>query len=289
MKTELELSTGPIVVGTDFSPAAQAVIAYAADLAILESRSLHLVHVMQIVSEDSPDLVEVQTDTLQENVTAMAAILKKSGVKADGELVIGTAAHELVHIANRLHASYLVVGSEGHSGLDRLVLGSVAEGVIRKSNRPVLIVGPQAVKQAKKTLPWKHIILACDTAKGVTEAAQLAGSIALSHAARLTIFHVKKDGLDSIPEDQFELMEKMMSREAWLTIKPQCLIRAGDPAKEILRILEDSRADLLILSVQPEGQLSTHLRSGIIAKVLRLARSPVMVLRNLEHRLPHGA
>jgi nucleotide-binding universal stress UspA family protein len=279
-----ELSASPIVVGTDLSEASNSVVEYAAALALCESKPLQLVHVTPMVPDGGVPMWEMHEEDLQNQVRAAATTLSGSHLRVNGVLRLGTAAHELVRIANQLNAAYIVVGREGRSGLDRFLLGSVAEAVIRKSDRPVIVVGPQA-KHARKTLPWKHLMLACETASGTTEAARLAGTIALTHHARLTIFNVKENGLERLPEDQFAAMEPMMSREAWLTLMPQCLIRAGDPAKEILRIIEDTQSDLLVMSVHSGGELLTHLRGGTIAKVLRMSRCPAMVLRDLA--APH--
>ncbi len=278
---------GPIVVGTDFSDASRAVVEYAVTLAIVESKPLYLAYVMPVVPEDSPAMLEIQQDELNSQVKMAAANMSQYGLTAEVILTVGNATHELIRIGNRLDAAYIVVGTEGVGGLDRVLLGSVAEAIIRKADRPVIVVGPGATKRAKKTLPWKHRLLACDTAYGVTGAAQLAGNVAAYHHARLTIFNVREDGIEYPSEGQFETMEQMMSREAWLTVKPKCLIRAGDPAKEIIRMVEDSQADLLVMSVQSGGALLTHLRGGIIAKVLRMSRCPAMILRDLA--APHHA
>ncbi len=280
-----DMAKGPIVVGTDFSDASWAVVEYAVTLAIAESKPLHLAYVMPVVPEDSPTLLEIQKDELVSQVKTAAAAMNQHGLTATGVLTMGSASHELIRTANRLDATYIVVGTEGVGGLDRLLLGSVAETVIRKADRPVIVVGPGATKRAKATIPWKHLLLACDTAHGVTEAAQLAGNIAADHHASLTIFNVREEGIKYPSEDQFETMEQMMSREAWLTVKPQCLIRAGDPAKEIIRMVEDSQADLLVMSVHRGGKLLTHLHGGIIANILHMSRCPCMILRDLA--TPH--
>lgn len=274
------LAKGPIVVGTDFSLTSQAVVEYAAKLALMELRPLYLAYVMPIVPEDSVPLLDVQEEELRLRVDRTAETLRSSGVAVTGLFAVGNAAHKLIQIADKLDAAYIVVGTEGVSGLDRLLLGSVAEAVIRKSDRPVIVVGDKAAKQSQKTLPWKHLMLACDTAHGVTEAARLAGEIAFSHHARLTIFHVKKDGIQSLSEDEFTAMEAMMSPEAWMTLKPQCLIRAGEPAEEIVQMVEDSQTDMLVMSAHSGGDMLTHLRGGILAKVLRMSRCPAMILRD---------
>ncbi|MGO8717988.1 MAG: universal stress protein [Acidobacteriaceae bacterium] len=295
MHSDPALTQGPILVGTDFSRLSKSILDYAAKLALQESLPLHFVYVMPIVADDSPDLLRIQELELEEYVHTAEQKLQGSGLQVAGTLAFGTPAHELIRLADKLKASCIVVGTEELSGLERLLLGSVAEAVIRKSDHPVIVVGPQAAAMAKETLPWKHLMLACDTAGGVTEAARLAGDIASGHHARLTIFTVREEGIASPSEGQFDTLEKMMDRDAWLSVKPQCLIREGEPAQEIIRMVDDTQADLLIMSARCGSELLTHLRPGMMARVLRMSRCPAMILRDVHaahhltaaHRVHH--
>ncbi|MDR5729350.1 MAG: universal stress protein [Terriglobia bacterium] len=285
MSIDSALTHGPIIVGTDLSLLSKSILEYATRLAVQEARPLYLVNVMPLIPDSSPDLLEIQKTELQQQVHAAEQKLQGSGLKVEGTLVLGTPAHELIKLANKLKAACIVVGTEERSGIERLLLGSVAEAVIRKSDYPVIVVGTHAAAIAEKTIPWKHLMLACDTAEGVTEAARVAGDIATGHQARLTIFTVKEKGIASLLEGQFDALEKMMSRDVWLTVKPQCLIREGEPADEIVRMTEDTQADLLVMSAHCGNGLLTHLRSGTMAKVLWRSRCPAMILRNF--RAPH--
>ncbi len=285
MPIDSALIYGPIVVGTDFSQLSKSILEYATRLAVQEARPLYLVNVMPLIPDSSPDLLEIQKTELQQLVHAAEQKLQGSGLKVEGALVLGTPAHELIKLANKLKPAYIVVGTEERSGIERLLLGSVAETVIRKSDYPVIVVGTHAAAIAEKTIPWKHLMLACDTANGVTEAARVAGKIATSHQARLTIFTVKEKGIASLLECQFDAMEKMMSRDAWVTVKPQCLIREGEPADEIIRMTHSTQPDLLVMSAHCGNGLLTHLPSGTMAKVLRRSRCPTMILRNFHS--PH--
>lgn len=274
-------SEGPIVVGTDLSRGSIPIVDYAVTLAVAERRPLYLVYVMPIIPDDSLSLIEIQRNELRNQVNSAKATMSRHGLSVEPVFVTGNAVHEIIRTADSLHTSYLVVGTNGFEGLDRFLLGSVAEAVIRKADCPVIVVGPEAAKGATKTIPWKHLMLACDTAHGITQAATLAANLAVYHRAQLTLFTVQQEGLETVTEDQFDAMEPMMSREAWLTIMPQCLIREGDPASEIVRMAEDTQSDLLIMSVRSGGELLTHLRGGIIAKVLRTSRCPAMIFRDL--------
>ena len=285
MRYEL-IKEGPIVVGTDFSPGSRAVVEYATALALAESKPLYLAYAMPVVPDDSPALLSIQQEELSNQIKIAEKKLEGTGLTVQGIFTMGGATHELLQAADKLAAGYLVVGTMGSSGVDRLLVGSVAEAVARKSDHPVIVVGPEAARHPAQTVPWKHILLACDPSHGVTDAARLAGNLALSHHARLSIFNVRESGIESPTEEQFNAMEEMMSREAWLTVMPQCLIRLGEPAKEIIRMVKDSEADLLVMSAQSGGALLTHLQAGIIATILRTSRCPVMILRDAHRGHP---
>ena len=282
MPIDSALTRGPIIVGTDFSLLSKSILEYTASLAVQESRPLYFVNVMPLIPDNSPDLLEIQKTELQQQVHAAEQKLQGSGLKVEGTLALGTPAHELIKLANKLKAACIVVGTQERSGIERLLLGSVAETVIRKSDHPVIVVDPHAAAMAEKTIPWKHLMLACDTTEGVTEAARLAGDIATGHQTRLTIFTVREKGIATLSEGQFDKLEKMMSQDVWLTVKPQCLIREGEPADEIVRMAEDTQADLLVMSAHCGNGLLTHLRTGTMAKVLRRSRCPAMILRNFH-------
>jgi nucleotide-binding universal stress UspA family protein len=285
MRYEL-IKEGPIVVGTDFSPGSRAVVEYATALALAESKPLYLAYAMPVVPDDSPALLSIQQEELSNQIKIAEKKLEGTGLAVQGIFTMGGATQELLQAADKLAAGYLVVGTMGSSGVDRLLVGSVAEAVARKSDHPVIVVGPEAARHPAQTVPWKHILLACDPSHGVTDAARLAGNLALSHHARLSIFNVRESGIESPTEEQFNAMEEMMSREAWLTVMPQCLIRLGEPAKEIIRMVKDSEADLLVMSAQSGGALLTHLQAGIIATILRTSRCPVMILRDAHRGHP---
>ncbi len=290
MKIRRELSRGPIIVGTDFSPGSRFVVGYATALAVAESRPLYLAYAMPVVPDNSPAILEIQKEELSSQIKIAEKALNGRGLAVQGIFTAGGATHELIRAADKVDPAYIVVGTEGCSGFDRFLSGSVAEALARKSEHPVIVVGPEAARQSARTIPWKRLVFACDTVHGITEAARLAGNIAAGHHARLTIFHVREDGIANPSEEQFHALEEMMGREAWLSVKPQCVTRSGEPDKEILRMVEESEADLLVMSAQSGGAWLTHLQTGIIAKILRTSRSPVMILREVGrgHHIPES-
>ena len=281
-----DVQKGSVIAGTDFSPESNSVIEYAAALAIAESKPLCLAYAMPVVPDNSPDLLEIQQEELGGQIKIAEKLLGGSGLAVRGIFTAGDAAHELTRTARKVDAIYIVVGTGGYHGLERFLSGSVAEALVRRSNCPVIVVGPEAARQSLHTIPWKRLVFASDTKHGVTEAAQLAGNLAASHHASLTIITVTPDRIKSPDKEQVDAFEEMMSCDAWLKVKPQFAIRSGELDEEILRMVDEREADLLVMSARSGGRWLTHLQSGVVARILRSCRCPVMILRK-AHKVHH--
>ena len=273
-----EAADSPVMAAIDFSPITKSLIDYAARVAQTENTPLRLVYVLPPHPENSYRTLQLRKEELSDTVAKASAEWRRSGLSVGGVFAMGAVAAELVHIGNRLNASYIVIGTSGPAGTQPHPTGSITATVIRKSNRPVLALGPAALRRERKTLPWKHLLLACETSRQVMEAALLAGNMALRRQATLAIFCIGKSGLKNLPRDQLALLERLMSREAWRAIQPACAIREGDPAAEIVRLAEELRADLLLLGVRTGSDLIADLRGGIFGEVLRSVRCPAMTL-----------
>jgi len=138
-----------ILVATDFSRHSQAALEYAAALAKPFDAEVVLCHVVEKpdflsgfppVAEGymPPNLAEMQRQHAQQEGQAA---LQKAGV-ARGRIVMpeGNAAVETVNAAKAEGADLLVVGTHGRSSLTHLLLGSVAEKIVRSAGCPVLTV-----------------------------------------------------------------------------------------------------------------------------------------------------
>jgi nucleotide-binding universal stress UspA family protein len=139
-----------ILCPTDFSESAASAEQQAVELARALGAEIVLVH----VASESPlfretlgtpkvrAVFEAQrkwaTDTLAERATAVAA----RGVSARSLVRGGVAWQEIVRVAAEERADLIVMGTQGRTGLDRLLLGSVAERVVRQAPCPVLTVRP---------------------------------------------------------------------------------------------------------------------------------------------------
>jgi nucleotide-binding universal stress UspA family protein len=135
-----------ILVPTDFGEPAQRALEIAIELAGKLGASVTLLHVYPIVFPVSYD--EELTWPLEQiekaagkTLEAHLAKAKQRNASCEAILKAGSAAVEIVSVARQLKADLIVMGTHGRRGVSHLMLGSVAERVVRTAPVPVLTVG----------------------------------------------------------------------------------------------------------------------------------------------------
>jgi nucleotide-binding universal stress UspA family protein len=138
-----------LVVGTDFSPEAELAVMHAVHIAHLTGGALTLVHAGTVIDvPGSNDELRVATYTrmydeylgdVREKLAAARRRAERHGVITHQRLVDGFADTALPRAARELRADLVAVGSHGRTGLKRLLLGSVAERVVRLAGMSVLV------------------------------------------------------------------------------------------------------------------------------------------------------
>jgi universal stress protein A len=139
-----------ILYASDFSRASKPAFARAIDLAKLSRAELTIVHVLSLavpyVGEGyalpqvyDQMLADVQSHA-KKQLDRLCATARTSGVKAKGLLLEGIPPDRIVRTARSRRTDLIVVGTHGHTGLARLILGSVASRVVATAPCPVLTV-----------------------------------------------------------------------------------------------------------------------------------------------------
>ena len=134
-----------ILVATDGSPTARRAVDHAVELAADFDAHLYVVYVVDATAygfaDARSDLVrDALTDEGEAAVESAVEAAEAAGVEAESVVVTGSPARDIVAYATDHGVDLLVVGTHGHRGLDRLLLGSVAERVVRTAPMPVLTV-----------------------------------------------------------------------------------------------------------------------------------------------------
>lgn len=139
-----------IVVPIDFSRSAEAALALARTLAEQFGSRLHLVHVVpnpmnQPWAADAPGtnfplLLRTWTDDARRRLVDIAAKMQLDSSRVTIDVLVGLPQIAIAHYAEAQHADVIVMGRHGHASRDLVMLGSVADQVLRRATCPVLTV-----------------------------------------------------------------------------------------------------------------------------------------------------
>jgi nucleotide-binding universal stress UspA family protein len=137
-----------LLVPVDFSGASLGALDHAARLAVEWGASLRIVHVVArddgwlgIGREEFRDLDKSLQEQATHELRAIATKLPH-GIKAELQVRIGRPAEEIVAAADEAKADLIVLSTQGRTGLDRYLIGSVAERVARLAPCPVYLIRP---------------------------------------------------------------------------------------------------------------------------------------------------
>jgi nucleotide-binding universal stress UspA family protein len=211
----------------------------------------------------------------------------------------GAAAAGILEQADRMSADLIVMGTHGRTGVDRLLIGSVTEKVLRKAACPVLAV-PHAAPDAVPSAPvlYKNIVCPVDFSDASMRALDYAFSLAREADAHLTVLYVTPHEFDVPLEDSagdsgltiaefFERRERQArerlkeiadSNQTYCTAEP-LVVRGRRPWEEILRVAGERRADLVVMGVQGRGAVDRMMFGSTTQQVIRHATCPVLTLR----------
>jgi nucleotide-binding universal stress UspA family protein len=123
-----------ILLATDGSEQNKKAVIHAIEQAKISRAELHAVYVLDMKTDYEPESY-ISTD-----LSNVEDVAKKEGINVKKWIVKGHPAEEILKLAKEKDADLIVMGSLGRSGIKKILLGSVADKVIRNSNIPVLIV-----------------------------------------------------------------------------------------------------------------------------------------------------
>jgi nucleotide-binding universal stress UspA family protein len=180
----------------------------------------------------------------------------------------------------------IVLGTHGTTGLSKVVLGSVAEEILRLAPCPVLTVGPRA---PVVRLPYGHlskILYATDLRPRTSAAVHYAISLTEEFQAQVTLLNVLAEPEPSdlvIPAEvqsgTEHLLRQVVPRESEHWCKPHVIVGQGTASDEILDVANQRKCDLIILGVNRPSGVATHLPIKTAHKVISRAICPVLTVR----------
>jgi nucleotide-binding universal stress UspA family protein len=260
--------------------------------------ALHVCNPLAVSSADftlagiavPPALTDEDVKGVRERVLACFA----SAGPLDVEVVVesGPPANRILARAGALPADLIVIGTHGTGGFEHLVLGSVAEKVLRRAVCPVLTVPHHS--RTTSRLPFKRLLCPVDFSESSLAALEFAFSLAQEGDAELTILHVFDAGDEPLTDRPMNVPEYRRQLEHDLTVKLEALVpdsvrpwcrpvtrtARGKAYREILGMATEESCDLIVMGVHGRNALDLMLFGSTTNQVVRRATCPVLTLRS---------
>ncbi len=278
-----------ILFATDFDVASGRAWPFAIALRHRYEAKLFIAHV---VPEEAyiyarPELlrqIEKETNSYaSEALDKLARLIRLKGGVCETVLERGNVPSVLSELVRQYLIDLAIIGTGSREGLEKMLLGSVAEDFIRDARCPVLTVGPGVGIEQSEGL--QTIICATDFSEESLAAAKTAMSLAEEYDARIIAVHVVGENsadtgleLKTRVEERFR---ELFVHHADLRFVPQVIVRHGNPAECILRVSSELAASMIAMGVRGAGALghiATHFGS-VAHKVLCHAKCPVLSAR----------
>jgi len=288
VEPQAKIALKNILFATDFEVLASRALQFAVALASRYHAKLYAAHVVPQTAyayahpESVDRILKEANDYARYELDQIIGPLKHRGCSCEALLADGDPAEEIITLAESHEADLIVVGTGRRGGLGKLLLGSVAEEIIRVAPCPVLTIGPHV-----RTVPWANfqsIVCAADFSPGSARAAGLAFLLAQEYNAHLTLVHVVEGMLKDAPRLAIELTEnrlrQLLPPETELQHEAETLVEIGPVAERILSIANELSTDLIAMGARGVGAFAkTTSHFGSIAhKVVSLAACPVMTV-----------
>jgi nucleotide-binding universal stress UspA family protein len=285
-----------ILFPTDFSDNAARAFPRAVSLADRHDAELHVVHVTEpstTPSKHSKRGLPVSPDVLSEWLGQPSM---EAGLDLDDLTIIqkqissGTPPERLLAYVEDQGIDLVVMGTHGRRGVQRMLLGSVTEEVVRKAPCPVLTVNPEAEIQPTPTL--RRILVPVDFSDAAKAAVRHAQQLALLYGAKLHLLHVVEEvvypsayGVEPpvLPiEDVVNRVETSMGamvRDELGDEHVEVTATVGYAPMTILDYAEDTGADLIVIATHGRSGLDRVLLGSVAERVLRQSPIPVFVVK----------
>ena len=296
----LEISR--ILCPIDFSEFSVKAYDYAQSLAWHYKASLLLEHVIDsltpnpfyAVPETYMEVCRQLHADAEQHLEEFAKTHTRRGVQLEIYVQDGIVADAILDLAEAQTVSLIVMGTHGLRGIDRALLGSVTDKVLRKAHCPVLAVRKPVHDLVTEVgvadvIRLQRILCCTDFSDQSEQALEHAVSLAREYGGELTLLHVLENVAGSADIEReiakaMETLEKRISPETRRDCKTKSLVRIGKPYQQIVELALESRTDLIVMGVRGRNALDLAVFGSTTYRVVQLGPCPVLVVHTRERK-----
>jgi nucleotide-binding universal stress UspA family protein len=277
-----------ILFATDFSPGSETARLYVQALAGRYQSQVRLIHVVDLGKAFKGADAGLSIDNFrrsgEESLTRLANELVSQKFRVETVLGEGVdLAAEILQAAQDRSIDLIVIGTRGHKGLARLVLGSTAEDLIHRAKCPILAIGPAAAPP-KQPFNFQRIVYATDFSPEAAKACVFASSFAQDFGSHLYLCHVLPEHPHAMNDQELNQrfiseLEKLVPDVAREWCEPECVLEHGVAVDGILLLAHRVNADLIVLGTRRASHWYDTFKTGVAFQVISSSTCPVLTIR----------
>jgi nucleotide-binding universal stress UspA family protein len=198
---------------------------------------------------------------------------------------------EIIQFAKEKEVDIIAIGTHGRAGVDRIILGSVAERVVRKAHCPVMVV------RSRKYIGFKRIIVPIDFSDCSRMALEYAAATARAHRSKLTILHVYEEAFiepyvraANTEEEADEIMKEIervneTKYDEFLKtidlsgVEYEKLLKKGIPKTDIVETAMEQQANLIVMGTHGRSGIKHTLIGSTAEEVVRTVHCDIVVVK----------
>ncbi|MCK6474780.1 MAG: universal stress protein [Planctomycetes bacterium] len=288
-----------VLCSTDLTACGQQALAIAAELAQAHDAKLLVAHFVQGVDERydflAGDLARRLAKEAKEKVQAELAHLHKArAVPVEVIIKKGQPATETLKLIKARKVDLVCIGSHGRGLIDRLILGSVAEQVLRLSPVSVLVAPPTVASH-----DMIHLLCAVDGSTCATTGLEWAIDLARREESKdITVVNAYEvpvgyleagmsyeSARDKIRAIHQQDLDKTLKKAAVPDIRFDPVIEEGPVAETIIKVAKDRKRDLIIIGTHGRSRLAAFFIGGVALQIVRDSPLPVLCVKSEEHKI----
>ncbi len=290
IETVNEIKLHNLLYLTDFSEPAKAALPFVTAIAREYGSEIYACHILlpNVYACMAPEFGDVVSAGLEEEAQAEMRRIESrlTGLPHQTRIERGSEVRAtLQRMVEENNIDLVVLGTHGRRGVQKFLLGSVAEEIWRRANVPVLTVGP-GVSRSHSDKGFHCVLFATDFTAESLEGLPYAVSMAREYQAHLVLLHVirqfKKEEIlgELSASDAIYYLGQLVPTDARLCHRPELEVKYGAPGQNIIDTASRCGADLIVLGVRKGDVfgIATHVGRTIAPEVVVSAPCPVLTV-----------
>lgn len=289
-----------VLFPTDFSAYADAVFACLPDLKTAGLGEVVLLSVIRPSDVPMPETVnreslEYWRFSLEERLNVARMALEGKGLRVVTRVEYGNPVETILSTAEEERVDLIVMGAQGMTAAQELLIGSTAYEVVRRATLPVLLEKMEVVRELGHVRChsvcqslFTHVLHPTDFSECADAAFQVVKRLKSSGTKQVTILHVQDErNMRQRPAEQLaefdrhdqERLAALCKSLSMFGLEAQPMLRHGIPFRETLKAAEEIGAGLIVLGSHGRSAVREMLAGSTLENVIRLSRQAVLVVR----------